>query len=169
MATHCTLVWTGVCTPVRLSFQQLFTDYRTVWHELAAARGLVESDILQLNDGQFADFVFSWDYDMFGDGSKLRRAGFTAMRATDEMFFSLFAQLRAARIIPRQGMLFSGTNPLYSLMTVINGLVNMREAISVLLMALPVIGLYLVIRNGVRSFRQPKRIVSDAQQEENIH
>ena len=86
MATHCTLVWTGVCTPVRLSFQQLFTDYRTVWHELAAARGLVESDILQLNDGQFADFVFSWDYDMFGDGSKLRRAGFTAMRATDEMF-----------------------------------------------------------------------------------
>ncbi|MBF4111528.1 hypothetical protein [Enterobacter cloacae] len=38
----------------------------------------------------------------------------------------------------------------------------MREAISVLLMALPVIGLCLVIRNGVRSFRQPKRIVSDA-------
>lgn len=86
--------------PVRLSFQQLFTDYRAVWRELAAARGLVESDILQLNDGQFADFVFGWDYDMFGDGSKLRRAGFTAMRATDEIFFSLFAQLRAARIIP---------------------------------------------------------------------
>ncbi|MEQ4975198.1 SDR family oxidoreductase [Enterobacter cloacae] len=86
--------------PVRLSFQQLFTDYRTVWRELAAACRLVESDILQLNNGQFADFVFSWDYDMFGDGSKLRRAGFTSMRATDEMFFSLFAQLRAARIIP---------------------------------------------------------------------
>ncbi|AIV29567.1 SDR family oxidoreductase [Enterobacter cloacae] len=94
--------WFGLefAPPVRLSFQQLFTDYRTVWHELAAARGLVESDILQLNDGQFADFVFGWDYDMFGDGSKLRRAGFTSMRATDEMFFSLFAQLRAARIIP---------------------------------------------------------------------
>ncbi|WP_235403303.1 SDR family oxidoreductase [Enterobacter quasiroggenkampii] len=85
--------------PVRLSFHQLFTDYRGVWRELAGER-LVEADILQLSDGRFADFVFSWNYDMFGDGSKLRRAGFTQMKATDEMFFHLFAQLRAARIIP---------------------------------------------------------------------
>lgn len=84
--------------PVRLSFRQLFTDYRDVWRELAGER-LVEVDILQLSDGQFADFVFSWHYDMFGDGSKLRRSGFTQMQATDEMFFSLFAQLRAERII----------------------------------------------------------------------
>lgn len=85
--------------PVRLSFHQLFNDYRGVWRELAG-EGLVEADILQLSDGHFADFVFSWNYDMFGDGSKLRRTGFTQMQATDEMFFSLFAQLRAARIIP---------------------------------------------------------------------
>jgi nucleoside-diphosphate-sugar epimerase len=85
--------------PVRLSFHQLFNDYRGVWRELAE-EGLAEADILQLSDGHFADFVFSWDYDMFGDGSKLRRSGFTQMQATDEMFFSLFAQLRAARIIP---------------------------------------------------------------------
>jgi hypothetical protein len=85
--------------PVRLSFHQLFQDYRTTWRELAGQR-LVEADILQLSDGSFADFVFGWDYDMFGDGSKLRRAGFTRMQATDDMFFSLFAQMRAARIIP---------------------------------------------------------------------
>lgn len=85
--------------PVRLSFHQLFNDYRGVWRELAEER-LVEADILQLSDGRFADFVFSWDYDMFGDGSKLRRSGFMQMQATDEMFFRLFAQLRAARIIP---------------------------------------------------------------------
>lgn len=85
--------------PVRLSFQQLFKDYRVIWRELAGQR-LVEADILQLNDGHFADFVFGWNYDMFGDGSKLRRAGFTRMQATDAMFFSLFTQLRAAHIIP---------------------------------------------------------------------
>lgn len=85
--------------PVNLSFQQLFHDYRDLWRELAG-EGLVEADILRLSDGQFADFVFSWDYDMFGDGSKLRRAGFPRMQATDEMFFSLFTQLRAARVIP---------------------------------------------------------------------
>lgn len=60
----------------------------------------IRASILQLNDGQFADFVFGWDYDMFGDGSKLRRAGFSGYQATDEMFFTLFTQLRAARIIP---------------------------------------------------------------------
>ena len=85
--------------PVRLSFHQLFKDYRAAWRELAEQR-LVEADILQLNDGSFADFVFGWNYDMFGDGSKLRRVGFPRMQATDEMFFSLFAQLRAAHIIP---------------------------------------------------------------------
>ena len=85
--------------PVRLSFHQLFVDYRAHWRELAG-QSLVEADILRLSDGKFADFVFGWNYDMFGDGSKLRRAGFTEMQATDDMFFRLFAQLRAARIIP---------------------------------------------------------------------
>lgn len=66
----------------------------------AISRQLVETDILKLNDGSFADFVFGWNYDMFGDGSKLRRAGFTGMQATNDMFFSLFSQLREARIIP---------------------------------------------------------------------
>lgn len=94
--------WFGLAMApaVNLSFQQLFQDYRDVWRGLAARHQLVESNILHLNDGQFADFVFSWDYDMFGDGSKLRRAGFNSYRATDQMFFDLFAQLRAARIIP---------------------------------------------------------------------
>lgn len=74
-------------------------DYRAYWRELAG-QSLVEADILRLSDGKFADFVFGWNYDMFGDGSKLRRAGYTEMQATDDMFFRLFAQLRAARIIP---------------------------------------------------------------------
>lgn len=94
--------WFGleVAPPVRLSFQQLFKDYRAQWRDLAGQR-LVEPELLRLSDGNFADFVFGWHYDMFGDGSKLRRAGFSRMQATDEMFFSLFAQLREARIIPR--------------------------------------------------------------------
>ncbi|HAT3647737.1 SDR family oxidoreductase [Raoultella ornithinolytica] len=88
-----------VAPPVRLSFQQLFKDYGAQWRDLAGQR-LVEPELLRLSDGNFADFVFSWNDDMFGDGSKLRRAGFPRMQATDEMFFSLFTQLREARIIP---------------------------------------------------------------------
>lgn len=86
--------------PVRLSFHQMFKDYQSAWRELALHYNLREAEILRINDGQFADFVFGWDYDMFGDGSKLRREGFTRMQATDVMFFSLFRELRALRIIP---------------------------------------------------------------------
>lgn len=86
--------------PVRLSFNQLFKDYDAQWRELAGQHRLVEADLTTLSDGNFADFVFGWNDDMFGDGSKLRRAGFTRMQATDEMFFNLFSQLRAAHIIP---------------------------------------------------------------------
>lgn len=89
------------CAPaVMISFQQLFRDYRPQWQALAEQAGLQQTDLLQLNDGRFADFVFSWDYDMFGDGSKLRRAGFSHYRATDQMFFDLFSQFRQAKIIP---------------------------------------------------------------------
>lgn len=89
------------CAPAAaLSFQQLFRDYRPQWQALAEQAGLRQTDLLQLNDGRFADFVFSWDYDMFGDGSKIRRAGFSHYRATDQMFFDLFSQFRQAKIIP---------------------------------------------------------------------
>ncbi|TCZ30653.1 SDR family oxidoreductase [Pantoea agglomerans] len=89
-----------IAPPVSLSFRQLFQDYRALWREIAAADALLQPDILALSDGVFADFVFGWDYDMFGDGSKLQRAGFHGYRATDKMFCDLFARFRAARIIP---------------------------------------------------------------------
>lgn len=89
-----------IAPPVSLSLQQLFSDYRHNWQDIAAANQLVQPDILALSDGSFADFVFGWHYDMFGDGSKIRQAGFHQYRATDRMFCDLFARFRAARIIP---------------------------------------------------------------------
>ncbi|SFO13978.1 Nucleoside-diphosphate-sugar epimerase [Candidatus Pantoea varia] len=89
-----------IAPPVSLSFRQMFQDYRALWREIATENALAEADLLALSDGAFADFVFGWNYDMFGDGSKLRRAGFQGYRATDEMFCDLFARFRAARIIP---------------------------------------------------------------------
>lgn len=90
----------AIAPPVTLSFRQLFQDYRGLWRKIAEENALVQPDILALSDGTFADFVFGWDYDMFGDGSKLRRAGFHHYRATDQMFCDLFSRFRAARLIP---------------------------------------------------------------------
>ena len=48
----------------------------------------------------FGDFIFSWDYDMFADGSKARRAGFHEYVNTEEMFFQIFDELKKLKIIP---------------------------------------------------------------------
>lgn len=45
-------------SPVNLSFQQLFADYRVTWRAIAERYKLQEADILRLSDGQFAEFVF---------------------------------------------------------------------------------------------------------------
>ena len=50
--------------------------------------------------GRFGDFVFSWDYDFFADGSKARRFGFHEYVDSEAMFLGIFADLRRRRIIP---------------------------------------------------------------------
>jgi hypothetical protein len=48
----------------------------------------------------FGDFVFSWDYDMFADGSKSRRHGFHEYVDTEAMFMQIFDDLRERKVIP---------------------------------------------------------------------
>jgi hypothetical protein len=48
----------------------------------------------------FGDFVFSWDYDMFADTSKTRRAGFHSYVDTERMFYRLFDEFRRNKVIP---------------------------------------------------------------------
>lgn len=48
----------------------------------------------------FGDFVFSWDYDFFADGSKARRFGFQEFMDTEAMFMRIFADFRSRKVIP---------------------------------------------------------------------
>jgi hypothetical protein len=48
----------------------------------------------------FGDFVFSWNYDFFADGSKARRFGFHEYVDSEAMFLGIFADLRRRKIIP---------------------------------------------------------------------
>jgi hypothetical protein len=45
-------------------------------------------------------FVFSWDYDMFADGSKARRFGFHEYIDTEAMFLNVFDEFRRRNVIP---------------------------------------------------------------------
>jgi hypothetical protein len=62
--------------------------------------GLQQNSYRDVSSWRFGDFVFSWDYDMFADGSKARRFGFHEYIETEAMFLNVFGDIRRQRIIP---------------------------------------------------------------------
>lgn len=89
-----------VAPPLPMQLEQVMADKTALWATLVAQYDLVVKDYAAVSGWQFADFVFSWDYDMFADGSKARRCGFGEFIDTEKMFFALFEQFRQDRIIP---------------------------------------------------------------------
>lgn len=83
-----------------LPLATMMADKATLWAGLQARHDLVPHDYAALSPWPFLDFVFSWDYDMFADGTKARRLGFAEHVETEAMFMGLFADLRRRRVIP---------------------------------------------------------------------
>ena len=85
----------------RCRWQVVMADKEPLWNAMVAASTASNrhaySGCLVM---AFGDFVFSWDYDMFADGSKARRLGFHDYVDTTSMFIDTFADLRRRRIIP---------------------------------------------------------------------
>jgi nucleoside-diphosphate-sugar epimerase len=86
--------------PLTMPLQTVMTDKAPLWKALQEKHGLAKHDYTQLSSWPFADFVFSWDYDFFADGSKARRLGFHEYIDTEQMFYQLFDTLRRERVIP---------------------------------------------------------------------
>ena len=72
----------------------------TAWREIARRHGLVESDLDRLASPWHTDLDLGRPIEVMTDMAKSRKLGFLAYQATDESFFDLFSQLRAARLIP---------------------------------------------------------------------
>jgi len=89
-----------VAPPLPMQLEKAMADKTGLWRTLVAQHDLVVKDYAIVSGWQFADFVFSWDYDMFADGGKARRFGFSEYIDTETMFFALFEQFRLRRIIP---------------------------------------------------------------------
>jgi len=88
-----------VAPPLPMSLATVMADKAGLWASMSAEHGLA-ANYVEVSSWPFGDFVFSWDYDMFGDGSKARRFGFHEYVDTEEMFFRTFARMRELRIIP---------------------------------------------------------------------
>jgi nucleoside-diphosphate-sugar epimerase len=71
-----------------------------LWREIAQRHGLAEADLDRLASPWHTDLDLGRPIEVMTDMAKSRKLGFLSYQATDESFFDLFAQLRAARLIP---------------------------------------------------------------------
>ncbi|WP_141585485.1 SDR family oxidoreductase [Actinomadura sp. WMMA1423] len=86
--------------PLPMSLETVMADKGPLWSSMTEKHALEPHPYEHLVSWPFGDFVFSWDYDMFADGSKARRFGFHEYIDTEKMFLGIFTDLRDRRIIP---------------------------------------------------------------------
>lgn len=87
--------------PLQLSLQTVMADKEPLWKSMQEKYSLTQHLYQDLSAWGFADAVFSWDYDFFGDGTKARRYGFHEFVETEQMFYQLFDELRRTKVIPQ--------------------------------------------------------------------
>ncbi|MBI3694649.1 MAG: SDR family oxidoreductase [Acidobacteria bacterium] len=86
--------------PQTISLATFMADKGPVWDAIVRKHNLVPHPLEQIAAWPFGDFIFGCDYDVMSSTIKARRHGFADCIDSEEMFLRLFAQFRAARIIP---------------------------------------------------------------------
>ncbi|WP_342480189.1 SDR family oxidoreductase [Paenibacillus sp. FSL L8-0340] len=86
--------------PLQMSLSVVMEDKETLWNNMVEKYGLEKNSYQSVSSWAFGDFVFSWDYDFFADGTKARRLGFHEFVETESMFMNIFDGLRRAKVIP---------------------------------------------------------------------
>lgn len=85
--------------PLPMQLDVVMADKEPLWNAMMEKYGLKYS-YAEVSSWKFGDFVFSWDYDFFADGSKARRAGFHEFVDTEAMFMEIFDHFRKMKVIP---------------------------------------------------------------------
>lgn len=86
--------------PLPMSLSMVMEDKEPLWNSIVDKYSLENNSYQSVSSWAFGDFVFSWDYDFFADGSKARRFGFHEFVDTERMFYDIFDKLRERKIIP---------------------------------------------------------------------
>jgi nucleoside-diphosphate-sugar epimerase len=89
-----------VAPPLFMNLDTVMKDKEVLWNGMVTQYGLVNTPYGDVSSWSFGDFVFSWDYDFFADGSKARRFGFHEYVDSEQMFLKIFQDLKDKRIIP---------------------------------------------------------------------
>ncbi|MCX8281142.1 SDR family oxidoreductase [Phyllobacterium sp. 0TCS1.6C] len=91
-----------VAPPLPMSLETVMSDKGPLWERMVERHALAPSSYADVSSWRFGDAVFSWNYDFFADGSKLRRAGFHEFIDSEAMFIRVFDEMRRQKIIPGQ-------------------------------------------------------------------
>ncbi|WP_410511403.1 SDR family oxidoreductase [Paenibacillus sp. BR2-3] len=86
--------------PLPMSLDVVMADKEPLWNSMVKKHRLEQHSYSEVSSWGFGDFVFSWDYDFFADGSKARRLGFHEYVDTEAMFMDIFDDFRSRKIIP---------------------------------------------------------------------
>jgi len=89
-----------VAAPLPMSLEIVMADKEQLWNAMVEKYRLARLSYRDVSSWRFGDFVFSWDYDMFADGSKARRFGFHEYVETRTMFLNIFQGFRRQKVIP---------------------------------------------------------------------
>jgi len=89
-----------VAPPLPMSLSDVMADKAPLWEAMTEKHGLEPRPYAEVSSWGFGDFMFSWDWDMFADGSKARRLGFHEHVETEAMFMAIFEDFRRRKVIP---------------------------------------------------------------------
>jgi nucleoside-diphosphate-sugar epimerase len=85
---------------IPIELEVMMADKEDLWNTIIQKHDLDYTSYSEVSSWGFGDFVWSWDYDMFADGSKARRLGFHEYVDTEKMFRDIFDDFRARKMIP---------------------------------------------------------------------
>jgi nucleoside-diphosphate-sugar epimerase len=87
--------------PRNMKLATWMADKGLVWDRIVTKHGLQPRPLESLASWEFADFVFSKEWDLLTDNGRLRRAGFNVCVDTLAMLRDQIGQYRDARLLPR--------------------------------------------------------------------
>ncbi|KFN02468.1 putative nAD-dependent epimerase/dehydratase [Bacillus clarus] len=86
--------------PLPMFLDVVMADKEHLWNKMVEKHGLAQHSYKDVSSWGFGDFVFSWNYDFFADGTKARRLGFHEYVDTEVMFMNIFDDFRKRKVIP---------------------------------------------------------------------
>ena len=87
-------------SPQPISLERSMSDKVDLWRQLAQDHNLIVSELSDLVNWSFGDYIFNCDWDVMASTIKARKHGFDHCVDSEKMFSRLLLEMMEARLIP---------------------------------------------------------------------